>query len=63
MKQSKSYYVRNTITGEFLNDTETCSFGENPIKLTYSKAHRLCTRITKASQFQKPVEIYLIKNK
>lgn len=61
MKQSKSYYLMNVDTKEYLNDIDQLSFGEKPIPLTYSTAIRLSKKIQFKSKFTKNIEIILIK--
>lgn len=61
MKQSKAYYLMDVDTKQYLNDTDQLSFGNNPIRLTYSDAVRLSKKIQFKTKFSKNIEIVLIK--
>ena len=59
--QTKSYYIRDIDTNEFLNDKKQLTFGEHPVKLTYTNAKRLCKLINLKYNYKKRIDLFLIK--
>lgn len=59
--QTKSYYIRDIDTNEFLNDTKQLTFGEDPVKLTYTNAKRLSKLIKLKYNYKKRIDLFLIK--
>lgn len=61
-KPSKSYVIENTDTGEYLSDKVNCTFGDEPVLLTYTQVQRMCGLIQRKHQFKISLQIKLIDN-
>lgn len=65
-KESKSYFIKDLNTGQFLKDTDTftfCDIKDKPIKLTYSKAVRFSKRMQMDPNIDATPDLYLVKSK
>lgn len=65
-KESKSYFIKDLNTGQFLKDTDTftfCDIKDKPVKLTYSKAIRFAKRIQMDPKIDAKPDLYLVTSK